>query len=269
MPIPAHLIPAHLMSDSISSDPQHDADDVRVQQRLKEHGTMPLHIAIIMDGDRRWAKERKLPVAEGHRHGRETAREIVRTCSQLEVEVLTLYTFSTENWRRSRFEVSILMRWLRESLIGETPELNDNNVRLNAIGRTDGLPKSVQRALDKAVTETASNTGLLLNIAVNYGGRSEIVDACRALAKRVRSGELSPDDIDEESISAALYTGGIPDPDLLIRCSGEMRTSNFLPWQTVYTEIWFTPVFWPEFRRHNLYEAIEAYQQRQRRFGGA
>ena len=257
------------MSDSISSDPQHDAEDVCVQQRLKEHGNMPLHIAIIMDGDRRWAKERNLPVAEGHRHGRETAREIVRASSQLGVEVLTLYTFSTENWRRSKFEVSILMRWLRESLIGETPELNDNNVRLNAIGRIDGLPKSVQRALEKALTETASNTGLLLNIAVNYGGRSEIVDACRSLAEKVRSGELAPDEIDEDLIGASLYTGGIPDPDLLIRCSGEMRTSNFLPWQMVYTEIWFTPVFWPEFRRHNLYEAITAYQQRQRRFGGA
>ena len=256
-------------STGASTDLQHDSEDVRVQQRLKDSGNMPRHIAIIMDGDRRWAKEKKLPVTEGHRHGRETAREFVRAASQLGIGVLTLYTFSTENWRRSKFEVSILMRWLRESLIGETPELNDNNVRLNAIGRIDGLPKSVQEALNEALSETASNTGLLLNIAVNYGGRSEIVDACRSLAQRVRDGELAPDDIDEESIGQALYTEGIPDPDLLIRCSGEMRTSNFLPWQMVYTEIWFTPVYWPEFRRHHLYEAIRAYQQRHRRFGGA
>ena len=146
------------MTNDKFSDPQHDAEDIRVQQRLKEHGNLPRHLAIIMDGDRRWAKEHKLPVAEGHRRGRDTAREIVRASSQLGIDVLTLYTFSTENWRRSKFEVSILMRWLRESLIDETPELNDNNVRLNAIGRIDGLPKSVQKALKEALFETVLET---------------------------------------------------------------------------------------------------------------
>ena len=251
------------------SDPRHDEEDVRVQATLKEHGNLPRHIAIIMDGDRRWAKEQNLPVTEGHRHGRESVRDIVRACGQLGIEALTLYTFSTENWSRPRTEVSTLMRWLRESLRDETPELHRNNVRLNAIGRLHGLPGRVRSALDKALRDTASNDGLLLNLALNYGGRGELVDACRTLAARARDGTVDPGDIEEEDISAALYTGGIPDPDLLIRCSGEMRLSNFLPWQMIYTEIWFTPVFWPDFRRHHLYEAIRDFQQRQRRFGGA
>ena len=251
-----------------SSDPKHDAEDVRIQSKLREHGNLPRHIAIIMDGDRRWAKENKMPVTEGHRYGRETAREIIRACSQLGVEALTLYTFSTENWTRPKKEVSTLMRWLRESLRDETPELNDNNVRLNAIGRISGLPRAVQLALRAALSTTSSNTGMLLNIAVNYGGRSELVDAIRKLAKQAQDGALQPDDIDEETVNQALYTAGLPDPDLLIRCSGEMRLSNFLPWQTVYTEIWLTDIFWPDFRRHHLYEAIRAYQHRHRRFGG-
>ena len=251
------------------SDPRHDEEDVRVQAKLKEHGNLPRHIAIIMDGDRRWAKEQKLPVTEGHRHGRESVRDIVRACGQLGTEALTLYTFSTENWSRPKTEVTTLMRWLRESLRDETPELHRNNVRLNAIGRLHGLPGPVRSALDKALRDTASNDGLLLNLALNYGGRGELVDACRTLAARVRDGAIDPGGIEEEDISAALYTGGIPDPDLLIRCSGEMRLSNFLPWQMIYTEIWFTPVYWPDFRRHHLYRAIRDFQQRQRRFGGA
>ena len=161
------------------------------------------------------------------------------------------------------------MRWLRESLRDETPELHRNNVRLNAIGRLHDLPRAVRLALDKALRDTASNDGLLLNLALNYGGRGELVDAFRTLAARTRDGAMDPGEIEEEDISAALYTGGIPDPDLLIRCSGEMRLSNFLPWQMIYTEIWFTPVYWPDFRRHHLYRAIRDFQQRQRRFGGA
>jgi undecaprenyl diphosphate synthase len=159
------------------------------------------------------------------------------------------------------------MHWLEESLQNETPELHANNVRLSAIGRLEALPAKVRTALDNALVETASNTGLRLNLALNYGGRGELVDACRALAKQVRDGELDADSIDEAAIDGALYTSGLPDPDLLIRCSGEMRLSNFLPWQMVYTEIYFTPVFWPEFRRHHLYEAVRDFQQRQRRFG--
>ena len=251
-----------------NTDPQHDQEDERVQAKLKGHGSLPLHIAIIMDGDRRWAKEQNLPVTEGHRHGRESVRDIVRACGQLKIKALTLYTFSTENWIRPQKEVSTLMKWLRESLRDETPELNQNNVRLNAIGRIDELPKTVQMALAKALRDTADNDGLLLNLALNYGGRSELVDACRALAKQVRDGNLDPQSIKEEDISNVLYTNRIPDPDLLIRCSGEMRLSNFLPWQMVYTEIYFTSVYWPNFRRHHLYEAIREFQQRQRRFGG-
>ncbi|MEE2657444.1 MAG: isoprenyl transferase [Candidatus Latescibacterota bacterium] len=243
------------------------AEDNELQQQLKASGTLPRHIAIIMDGDRRWAKERGLPRAEGHRHGRESVRDIVRASGHLGIEVLTLYTFSTENWTRPTAEVEILMRWLEESLREETTELNDNNVRLGAIGRLDRLPESVQIALADALLATMDNDGLQLNLALNYGGRSELVDACRQLASKVRDGTLEVDSIDEEAVAAALYTGGQLDPDLLIRCSGEMRLSNFLPWQMVYTEIYFTPVYWPDFRRHHLYEAIREFQQRQRRFG--
>ena len=247
-------------------DPQEDA---LIQQQLKEQSNLPRHIAIIMDGDRRWAQEHNLPKTEGHRFGRESVRDIVRASGELGIEILTLYSFSTENWSRSRREVQSLMRWLRESLRDEIPELDANNVRLNAIGRTEGLSKSVQLALRTALERTANNTGLLLNLALNYGGRSELVDALQRLAVEVQEGRLTPQHIDEETIEGALYTAGLPDPDLLIRSSGEMRLSNFLTWQTAYTEFWFTPVYWPDFRRQHLYEAIRAYQQRHRRFGGA
>ena len=247
-------------------DPQEDA---LIQQKLKDDGNLPRHIAIIMDGDRRWALERDLPKTEGHRFGRESVRDIVRASGELGIEVLTLYSFSTENWSRSRNEVQTLMRWLRESLRDEITELDANNVRLNAIGRIQGLSKSVQLALRNALNRTAGNTGLLLNLALNYGGRSELVDAFKNLASQIQKGLLDPQKIDEETITDALYTANILDPDLLIRTSGEMRLSNFLTWQTAYTEFWFTSVYWPDFRRQHLYEAIKAYQQRHRRFGGA
>ncbi len=243
-------------------------EDKRLQQELKERGNLPRHIAIIMDGDRRWARSRDLPASEGHRFGRESVRDVVRACGQLGVEILTLYSFSTENWSRPKAEVQTLMKWLRESLRDEIPELDQNNVRLNAIGRLDGLSRSVRIALDRALSRTAENTGLLLNLALNYGGRSELVDAFRELATRVKQGRLDPEDVDEETVGSTLYTAGIPDPDLLIRSSGEMRLSNFLIWQAAYTEFWFTPVYWPDFRRQHLYEGIMAYQQRHRRFGG-
>ena len=252
--------------DGTKLDPQEDA---LIQQKLKDDGNLPRHIAIIMDGDRRWALERDLPKTEGHRFGRESVRDIVRASGELGIEVLTLYSFSTENWSRSRNEVQTLMRWLRESLRDEIPELDANNVRLNAIGRIQGLSKSVQLALRNALNRTAGNTGLLLNLALNYGGRSELVDAFKNLASQIQKGLLDPQKIDEETIADALYTANILDPDLLIRTSGEMRLSNFLTWQTAYTEFWFTSVYWPDFRRQHLYEAIKAYQQRHRRFGGA
>ena len=248
-------------------DPQEDA---RLQQQLRDRGNLPRHIAVIMDGDRRWAAERRLPKTEGHRFGRESVRDVVRACGELGIKILTLYTFSTENWSRSRKEVQTLMRWLRETLRDEATELDRNRVRLNAIGRLEGLPATVQQALRRTQERTRQNTGLLLNLALNYGGRCELVDAFRRLAVEIREGRLSPEQIDEETISQALYTSGMPDPDLLIRTSGEMRLSNFLPWQTVYTELWFaTDVHWPDFRRQHLYAAIATYQQRQRRFGGA
>ena len=247
-------------------DPEEDA---QIQQQLKERGNLPSHIAIIMDGDRRWAVEHNLPKTEGHRFGRESVRDVVRASGELGIDTLTLYSFSTENWTRPKREVQTLMRWLRESLRSEIPELDSNNVRLNAIGRVDGLSKSVQAALRAALKKTAKNTGLLLNLAINYGGRSELVDAVQSICEQVRSGELDPQSIDEDVIGSALYTAEIPDPDLLIRSSGEMRLSNFLTWQTAYTEFWFTPVHWPDFRRQHLYEAIRAYQHRHRRFGGA
>ena len=264
--------------DSLEASPQEYApvtaldpeEDRHIRQQLKEQGGLPRHIAIIMDGDRRWAVERDLPKTEGHRYGRESVRDIVRACGQLGIDVLTLYTFSTENWSRSKDEVRTLMQWLRESLRDEVPELHQNNVRLNAIGRTDGLPAPVRMALKNALAKTKGNTGLLLNLALNYGGRSELVDAFRHLATQVREGHLDPDQIDEAQIDRALYTSGMPDPDLLIRTSGEMRLSNFLPWQMVYTEICFvSEVHWPDSRRQHLYEAVAAYQRRQRRFGGA
>ena len=249
--------------------PLDPAEDAQIQQRLKDEGKLPKHIAIIMDGDRRWAVEHNMPKTDGHRFGRESVRDIVRACSQLQLEALTLYTFSTENWSRPEIEVKTLMKWLHESLRDEIPELHENNVRLNAIGRTNELPKTVQLALRHALDKTKNNTGLRLNLALNYGGRSEIVDAVRILATEVAAGKLKPEDIDEEQISDTLYTADLPDPDLLIRTSGEMRLSNFLPWQMVYTEIRFVgDVHWPDFRRHHLYDAIAAYQQRQRRFGG-
>jgi undecaprenyl diphosphate synthase len=183
--------------------------------------------------------------------------------------MLTLYAFSTENWNRAKLEVKALMAFLYECLTEETQELDENNVRLYAIGQLEGLPAKVQKVLGEALAQTAGNTGLQLNLALNYGGRSELVDAIRDLATQVQAGRLNPEDIDEDAVSGALYTAGMPDPDLLIRTSGEMRLSNFLPWQMVYTEIWFADhVHWPDFRRPHLYEAIRAYQKRQRRFGG-
>lgn len=250
-------------------EPLNPEEDFRIQQRLKHEGNLPQHIAIIMDGDRRWAVERNLPKTEGHRFGRESVRDIVRACGQLQIEALTLYTFSTENWSRPEAEVAELMQWLHESLRDEVSELHENNVSLNAIGRTDALSPTIQLALEHALDQTKDNTGLKLNLALNYGGRSELVDAFRKLATEVAAGRLAPEDIDEDQISSALYTADLPDPDLLIRTSGEMRLSNFLPWQMVYTEICFVgDVHWPDFRRQHLYEAIAAYQQRQRRFGG-
>jgi undecaprenyl diphosphate synthase len=229
---------------------------------------LPAHVAIIMDGNGRWATKRGFPRVAGHREGVKAARSVVRAADALGLRYLTLYAFSTENWSRPEDEVTMLMRLLEESIYRELPELVENNVRLRVIGRPTGVPLPVRRGLEHVVRETRNNTGLTLLMAFNYGGRDELLDAFRALAARVQAGELKPEDISEAHIGGALYTDGVPDPDLLIRTSGEMRISNFLLWQIAYTELWITPTLWPDFGPADLYRAIAEFQGRTRRFGG-
>jgi undecaprenyl diphosphate synthase len=236
-------------------------------EELKARGNLPRHVAIIMDGNGRWAKARGVPRLVGHRAGRESVREVVRGCAALGVEVLTLYTFSTENWRRPVREVTALMALLRESLRRERAELRANNVRLQVIGRVADLPGPVRRAIEETQAYLTSSTGMLLNLALSYSGRAELVDAiARMLAERAER-RLRPADVDEELVSSYLMTAGLPDPDLLIRTSGEMRVSNFMLWQLAYTEFWVTDTLWPDFRRRHLFQAIADYQRRERRFG--
>ncbi|MFH1378674.1 MAG: isoprenyl transferase [bacterium] len=223
---------------------------------------MPRHIAIIMDGNGRWAKQQGLPRIMGHQEGRNSVKEIVRVCGELGIKILTLYAFSTENWKRPRYEVQGLMRLLSSTLKQETDDLLKNNVRLTVIGRISALPQGVQKILAQSIARTAGNTGLMLNLALNYGSRQEIVDAVN---KIISNGITS---VDEQKFSSFLYTARLPDPDLYIRTSGEMRMSNFLLWQSAYSEMYFTPVFWPAFRKKHLIQAIYEYQQRERRFGG-
>ena len=226
---------------------------------------LPAHIAIIMDGNGRWARRRGLPRVFGHRRGMVRVREIVRACGEFGIRFLTLYAFSRENWNRPASEVSALMRLLRVYIRKETPELMRHNVRLRLIGRIRQLPADARRALQTAVRALSHNTGLTLVLALNYGGRTEIVDAVKRVLK---SGRTAVGRIDEKTFSDHLYTAGVPDPDLLIRTSGEMRVSNFLLWQIAYTEMVVTPVFWPDFDRRQLAKAIDEYRTRERRFGG-
>jgi undecaprenyl diphosphate synthase len=228
---------------------------------------LPRHVAIIMDGNGRWAKQRGLPRIEGHRAGAESVREMVRACGELGIQYLTLYAFSSENWARPKVEVAALMHLLEFYLQQEIPELNKNNVRLAAIGRIHELPQGAQRQLQKGIDALAKNTGLTLVLALSYGGRAEIVDAVRGIAREIKTGQLEVADIDEKCISQHLYTRQIPDPDLLIRTSGELRLSNFLLWQISYAEIYVTDTLWPDFRKDELSKAMEDYGKRQRRFG--
>jgi undecaprenyl diphosphate synthase len=227
---------------------------------------LPVHIAIIMDGNGRWAKKRSMPRVAGHRAGVEPVRSAVETCARLGLQGLTLYAFSVENWKRPRTEVETLWRLLRFYLKHELSELMRNNVRFQAIGRIDELPAVIRRDLHETAEATARNTGLILSLAINYGGRAEIVDAVRTMVDRARRGEHV--EVTEESISRHLYTAGLPDPDLLIRTSGEMRVSNFLLWQIAYAELYVTETLWPDFRRADLLTAILDFQRRERRFGG-
>jgi undecaprenyl diphosphate synthase len=228
---------------------------------------VPQHIAIIMDGNGRWAKQKGKPRIEGHRAGIHVVREIVRVCGELGVKFLTLYSFSIENWSRPRQEVQALMLLLKRFLRSELKELMSSDVRFMAIGRIKDLPKAVQDELASVTEKTKDNRGLTLVLALSYGGRAEITDAVKEIAVQAAGEKISPDDINEEMISRHLYTRQIPDPDLLIRTSGEMRVSNFLLWQISYAEIWVTQTLWPDFNRSELNLAIEEFQKRERRFG--
>ena len=229
---------------------------------------LPQHVAIIMDGNGRWAKQRHLPRIEGHRQGAESARIIIRTAGDLGIKYLTLYAFSAENWNRPKDEVDTLMKYLIHYLKSETPDLNKNNVRLEAIGQIYRLPENVQEQLRKSIQTLSKNNGLTLVLALSYGGRNEIVEGVRSIAEKVRRGQIEPADITEQTVSQHLWTRSMPDPDLLIRTSGEMRVSNFLLWQISYSEFVITPTLWPDFRKPQLYAALEEYAKRHRRFGG-
>ncbi len=229
---------------------------------------LPEHIAIIMDGNGRWARKRRLPNIVGHRKGISSVEEIIKASSDIGIKALTLYAFSTENWKRPKREVGALMRLLENYLDKETERLVKENVKLRALGRINGLPTPIQNKIKIAEKRTEKNTGLLLNLALNYGSRTEIVDACRAISGKVKENSLKIKDIDEKLFSKHLYTTGIPDPDLLIRTSGEMRISNFLLWQMSYAEIYVTDTLWPDFKRKDLEKAIEDFVSRERRYGG-
>ena len=230
---------------------------------------LPAHIAIIMDGNGRWARRRRLPRVAGHRAGIGPVRSSVETCARLGIKVLTLYAFSVENWKRPRHEVETLWRLLRYYLRQELPDLQKNDIRLQAIGRLDALPAQVRAELESAVEATAGNRGLLVNLAINYGGRAEIVDAVNSILDMARlDGSIGTLHLDEDLIATSLYTSACPDPDLLIRTSGEMRISNFLLWQIAYAELYVTETLWPDFTRTDLLQAVLEYQKRDRRYGG-
>ena len=228
---------------------------------------LPRHVAVIMDGNGRWAQRKHLPRVAGHRSGTQTARSTIETCARLKIEALTLYAFSVENWRRPKTETDFLMQLLREYLRQEMPLIQRNNIRMRFLGRSSELPAGVQHDMREAVEKTAKNSGMVLCLALNYGGRAEIVDALNAiLAQRNAEGLRAP--ITEEEVSQRLYTTGLPDPDLLIRSSGEMRVSNFLLWQIAYAEIFVTETLWPDFNRARLLESFVEFQKRERRYGG-
>jgi undecaprenyl diphosphate synthase len=241
-------------------------------RRLAEAGLsperLPEHIAIIMDGNGRWARQRGLPRVEGHARGAHSVRATVEECCRLGIGQLTLYCFSSENWKRPQPELDFLMTLLEQYLIQERQEILDQNIRFRTIGRRSGLPDNVLREIDTSIHLSQDNTGMVLCLAINYGGRTELIDAVRAIAEQVHQGTLTLDAIDETAISNALYTAGMPDPDLLVRTAGEMRVSNFLLWQISYAELWVTELCWPDFDCATLHEALRDYAGRERRFGG-
>jgi undecaprenyl diphosphate synthase len=246
---------------------QATGEDRKVQDALRTSGEIPGHIAIIMDGNGRWAKKRGLPRIAGHSEGVESVRDTVEACGQLGVQYLTLYAFSTENWKRPQEEVSLLMRLLLQALKDETDRLNTNNVRIQAIGDIAALPAEVQNELLEDIQKTKDNTGLTLILALSYSGRWDLTRAIKGIARDIVERKITQEQLTEELVGTYISTAGIPDPDLLIRTSGEFRISNFLLWQLAYTEIYITPRFWPGFRRDELYAAVRDYQKRERRFG--
>jgi undecaprenyl diphosphate synthase len=232
-----------------------------------DYQKIPKHIAIIMDGNGRWAKERNLPRTMGHKAGVETIRPIVKECSRLGVRYLTLYAFSTENWKRPQDEVDAIMNLLVQYLEKEFGELNKNNVVINSIGETNKLPEQCRKELDKAYEKTKNNTGLTLNLALNYGGRDDLLHAFKGIVKDIHEGKINESEVDEQTIADHLFTAGMPDPDIIIRPSGELRLSNFLLWQCAYSELWFSDINWPDFKKEDLQKAILDFQMRDRRFG--
>jgi len=240
--------------------------DGRAEPKLDKK-KLPRHVAIIMDGNGRWARKRLLNRVNGHERGSETVRQIVRACREFGISILTLYAFSTENWQRPKLEVQALMALLERFLISEEKELLENGIRLNAIGEIDRLPDRVCDRIQEVMASTRHNDQMLLNLALSYGGRAEIVRMVQSISKKVRDGVMTPGDITEEAVSAHLYTASIPDPDLLIRTSGEMRISNFLLWQIAYSEIYITNTLWPDFNREEFIDILDDYQHRERRFG--
>jgi undecaprenyl diphosphate synthase len=239
-----------------------------LQLSAQAKATLPAHVAVIMDGNGRWAKQRGLPRVEGHRNGVESVRAVVRACGEVGIKYLTLYAFSVENWNRPKDEVDTLMKYLARFLKNEIGELNRSNVRLEVIGQIYRLPEFVQEQLKKTQAALAKNNGLTLILALSYGGRQEIVEGVRAIASKAKAGKLEPAEINEQIVSQHLYTHHYPDPDLLIRTSGELRVSNFLLWQISYAEFVVTPTLWPDFRKAELFAALEEYTRRHRRFGG-
>jgi undecaprenyl diphosphate synthase len=242
-------------------------DPDAINTAIAARGPVPAHMAVIMDGNGRWARRRGLPRIIGHREGIKSVRDTVTTCAELKLDALTLYAFSSENWNRPRREVAALMRLLRDYLVKEMDELRDNDVRLVVMGRTHQLIAPVRREIERVMEYTADCEGMVLNLALSYSGRAELADAARLIARRVARGELDPDEVDEQLLREHFYIGDLPDPDLVVRTSGEMRISNFMVWQIAYSEIHFTRVLWPDFCREHVYRAILDFQDRDRRFG--
>ena len=238
-----------------------------LKKSVTGRGNLPAHIAIIMDGNGRWAQKRGLPRTAGHRAGVKAVKRVVRVASEIGLNYLTIFTFSKENWKRPKSEVSALMKLLGDTTRRELAELLENNVRLMATGDIDKLPQERKEVLEDAIKRTAGNTGLVLNLALNYSGRNEIIQAVKQIARQAAAGKLDPEQIDDALFAAHLQTNGLPDPDLLIRTSGEMRISNFLLWQTSYTELYVTDILWPDFSEEDFLKAIQDFQSRERRFG--